>query len=90
MEINRPSRAAATPLVMDPPLKDPTMASPKIASMNISPDLNAVMIGVMSGKEMARTAAPKTPPKADTVKAAPKARAACPFWAKGYPSKIVA
>ena len=35
-------------------------------------------------------AAPATPPSNDAKKAAPKARAASPCCASGYPSKIVA
>ena len=72
----RPSIAAPIPLTIEPPLREPTIVRPSTASMNSSPDLNAVMTGVMSGSEIANMAAPNTPPKADTVNAAPKARAA--------------
>ena len=83
VEINRPNRPANNPLLIDPPLSEPTITSPRIASIKISGDPNEVIIGVIKGKDIARTIAPNTPPKADTVKAAPNALAACPFFARG-------
>ena len=73
-----PRHATVRPFKIDPPLNEPTMASPSTPSMNSSGELNARMMGRMRGREAARISAPNTPPKADTVKAAPKARAAFP------------
>ena len=50
---------------------------------NSSGEPNSMMIGAMMGRDTASTMAPKTPPNADTVNAAPNARAACPFCARG-------
>ena len=83
VDISKPKSAAATPLLMEPPLNEPTIVRPNKANMKISGDPNDVIIGVIIGRDTAKTIAPKTPPKADTVKAAPKALAACPFFARG-------
>ncbi len=66
------------------------MARPRAVNMKNSPIPKARMTGRITGSETASISAPATPPKALTVNAAPKARAACPRRAKGCPSRMVA
>ena len=49
-----------------------------MANVGSKGELNDKIIGKIKGKETANIRAPKTPPKADTVKAAPNALAAFP------------
>jgi len=69
--------------MIDRPLSAPTMESPRTPRRNSPGEVNAKIMGNMRGTDAASIRAPKTPPKAETVKAAPNARAACPFLAIG-------
>ena len=83
MASSSPSIAAVTPLRMERPDSEPTMARPSTPSMKVSGDSNARITGRISGNEMPSAAAPHTPPMAEEVKAAPRARAASPRFAMG-------
>ena len=79
----RPNSATVSPFVTDRPVSEPTMVRPNTASMNSSAFEKARISGSTRGSDTDRTTAPNTPPKAETVKAAPSARAACPCFASG-------
>ena len=68
---------------MESPLSEPTIVSPRTPSKKNSGEANERMRGRTTGMEKPRKIAPITPPSAETVKAAPKARAASPRMAIG-------
>ena len=83
VEISTPNIAAATPFIIDDPDRAPTIVRPSTPSMKYSGDAKDRISGRTSGIDAASTIAPRTPPIADTVKAAPSARSASPRIAIG-------
>jgi hypothetical protein len=73
-----------------PPLKTATNDNPNkhIASSYGVPiaNINGCRMGILTASKQA----PKTPPSTEDVNAAPKARLASPFFAIGWPSRMVA
>ena len=68
---------------MFPPDKEPIIVRPKTPRAKNSGFAKEKISGFKIGIETARATAPNTPPKADTVNAAPNALSASPFIANG-------
>ena len=66
---------------MEPPESEPTIASPSTPSMKNSGWVKCRISGFTMGIERPSMMAPRTPPTAETVNAAPNARAASPLRA---------
>ena len=88
--IAKPKNAAIKPLNILEPVNVPTIEIPKTANINISPVPKAKIIGFAIWITIVSKIAPNNPPNKDEKKAADKALAAWPFFAKGKPSITVA
>ena len=78
------------PLARLRPARTATIDRPKSASMNNSADPKDRISGRAMTTKPVSTMAPKMPPAIDEMKAAERARAACPWRASGKPSSTVA
>ena len=72
------------------PLRMPTMLTPHSVRMKNSGELKESTRGRRIGSEANRTRAPKMPPSSDATNEALSALAPSPFFAMGWPSRIVA
>ena len=78
------------PFINADPLRLATMHTPSTAIMKNSGEPKVSTSGLRIGMDRVSTRAPKMPPMADTVNAAPKARPASPRLAMAWPSMMVA
>ena len=78
------------PFINADPLRLATMHTPSTAIMKNSGEPKVSTSGLRMGMDRVSTTAPKMPPMADTVNAAPKARPASPRLAMAWPSMMVA
>ena len=75
--------AAVMPLSTERPLSEPIMVRPRRPSMNSSGLAKESTSGCTIGIDRPMNSPPSTPPIAEQVNAAPKARAASPRFANG-------
>ena len=83
VEIMTPIMATTSPLIGAFPLSTPTALRPQMTNMRNSGEPKLSTRGRRIGSETSRIIAPKIPPTAEAMKAAPNARFASPFCAIG-------